>query len=132
MPKDAALPNRSGCSFWALFWDYSKLPFNLGGRIHLLYCFFWGIAAVVWLKILYPVLSGWIEKIPRKIGRIVTPLAVVFMTINILISGMALARYTDRIAHPKPHNAVEAFFDRHFHDDRIEQIYPNAKIVEKE
>ena len=118
--------------FGTVFWDYSKLPFNLGGRINLLYCFFWGIAAVVWLKILYPVLSGWIEKIPRKIGWIVTPLAVVFMTINILISGMALARYTDRIAHPKPHNAVEAFFDRHFHDDRIEQIYPNAKIVEKE
>ena len=43
--------------FGTVFWDYSKLPFNLGGRINLLFCFFWGIAAVVWLKIIYPKLS---------------------------------------------------------------------------
>lgn len=36
--------------FGKVFWDYSDIPFNLGGRINLLYCFFWGIAAVVWLK----------------------------------------------------------------------------------
>ena len=34
--------------FGTVFWDYSKIPFNLGGRINLLYCFFWGFAAVVW------------------------------------------------------------------------------------
>lgn len=28
--------------FGKVFWDYSKIPFNLGGRINLLYCFFWG------------------------------------------------------------------------------------------
>ena len=39
--------------FGTVFWDYSKIPFNLGGRINLLYCFFWGIAAVVWFKELY-------------------------------------------------------------------------------
>lgn len=36
--------------FGTVFWDYSHIPFNLGGRINLLFCFFWGIAAVVWLK----------------------------------------------------------------------------------
>lgn len=25
--------------FGKVFWDYSKIPFNLGGRINLLYCF---------------------------------------------------------------------------------------------
>ena len=30
--------------FGTVFWDYSHLPFNLGGRINLLYCFFWGPA----------------------------------------------------------------------------------------
>lgn len=52
--------------FGTVFWDYSDIPFNLGGRINLLYCFFWGIAAVIWLKILYPRLSALIEKIPGK------------------------------------------------------------------
>ena len=31
--------------FGTVFWDYSKFKFNLGGRINLLYCFFWGNAA---------------------------------------------------------------------------------------
>ena len=44
--------------FGKVFWDYSKIPFNLGGRINLLYCFFWGIAAVVWIKGVYPVMSA--------------------------------------------------------------------------
>ena len=44
--------------FGKIFWDYSHLPFNMGGRINLLFCFFWGMAAVVWIKILYPKMSG--------------------------------------------------------------------------
>ena len=56
--------------FGTVFWDYSGFAFNLGGRINLLYCFFWGIAAVVWLKAIYPVLSRWIEKLPKRFGTI--------------------------------------------------------------
>ncbi|WP_270522908.1 putative ABC transporter permease [Ligilactobacillus ruminis] len=29
--------------FGKIFWDYHGLPFNLGGRINLLYCFFWAL-----------------------------------------------------------------------------------------
>ena len=58
--------------FGKIFWDYSGMPFNLGGRINLLYCFFWGIAAVVWFKKLYPKISGLIEKIPHLAGKIIT------------------------------------------------------------
>ena len=46
--------------FGTVFWDYSKIPFNLGGRINLLYCFFWGFAAVIWFKALYPKFSEWV------------------------------------------------------------------------
>ena len=28
--------------FGTIFWDYSKIPFNLAGRVNLLYCFFLG------------------------------------------------------------------------------------------
>ena len=54
--------------FGAVFWDYSDIPFNLGDRINLLYCFFWEIAAVVWLRFLYPFFSNLIEKfVTRRI-----------------------------------------------------------------
>lgn len=172
--------------FGTIFWDYSAIPFNLGGRINLLYCFFWGIVAVVWLKIIYPFLSGWIEKIPKKKGIIGCNLLIVFMVCNMVISGLALSRYvvrqTEHTEVPAASQEVSAgentagentagenaatgnvvignaaqqgagtaagtaagaegeekgrrwldeFLDEHFPDERIERIYPNAKLVEE-
>ena len=113
--------------FGKVFWDYSEIPFNLGGRINLLYCFFWGIAAVVWIKILYPRLSDLIEKIPKLTGYIVTWILIVFMTVNMLVSAAALVRYDQRSKGVKADNAVERLIDRHFNDERMAKIYPNAK-----
>jgi len=117
--------------FGTVFWDYSHLPFNLGGRVNLLYCFFWGIASVVWLKAVYPLLSNWIERIPLKGGKAGTWLLIVFMVCNILISGMAMARYTQRNTTFSPaQNAMEELLDRRFPDSRMEGIYPNAILVQ--
>ena len=114
--------------FGTIFWDYSKIPFNLGGRINLLYCFFWGIAAVVWMKYLYPKLSALIELIPIKAGKYLTWIMIVFMSANIIISGLALDRYNQRQSgEPLEKNAYTEFIDSHFPDERMERIYPNAK-----
>ncbi len=117
--------------FGAIFWDYSGIPFNLGGRINLLYCFFWGIAAVVWLKGVYPFLSGMIEKIPKKVGPAVTWIMVVLMAVNMGISGLAFMRYSDRAHGKEADNGMELFLDEHFPDERMEKVYPKAKVVEE-
>ncbi len=117
-------------AFGTVFWDYSAIPFNLGGRINLLYCFFWGIAAWVWIKRLYPLLSGWIEKIPKKPGKILTYLFLIFMTCNIAISSLALTRYSERAQGIKAENEVAAWIDQEFPDARMEQIYPKAKMIQ--
>ena len=118
--------------FGTVFWDYSHLPFNLGGRINLLFCFFWGIAAVVWLKLIYPLLSGRIEKLPIPWGKALTWGMLVFMTVNIAVSCLALGRYEQRRVSPgPPRTGVEAFLDSRFPDERMERIYPNAIAVEK-
>ncbi|MGN0277297.1 MAG: hypothetical protein ACI4CZ_08890 [Hominisplanchenecus sp.] len=136
--------------FGTVFWDYSKIPFNLGGRINLLYCFFWGIAAVVWLKMIYPKLSALIEKIPIRQGMVLTWICVVFMVFNAGVSALALDRYSTRqnealaaeINRQIGESAIsiqtpgedgrtdfEKFLDDHFPDKRMERIYPNAKLV---
>lgn len=112
--------------FGTVFWDYSEIPFNLGGRINLLYCFFWGIAAVIWIKGLYPFFSRWIEKIPVLWGYILTWVLVVFMASNIVVSSMALIRYDRRSEGMQADNVIEKLLDEHFDDERMERIYPNA------
>lgn len=116
--------------FGTVFWDYSKIPFNLGGRINLLYCFFWVLASVLWIKNVYPFLSRWIEKIPKKAGTVISWLFLLFMTVNIVLSGMALGRYSDRYAGKPAANSVESFLDSHYPDERMERVYPNAIIKE--
>ena len=114
--------------FGTIFWDYSGIPFNLAGRNNLLYCFFWGIAAVVWMKILYPRLSALIERIPVKPGKWLTWIMVVFMCFNMLISSLALYRYNQRQTDSSAEtNAYTEFIDTHFPDERMERIYPKAK-----
>lgn len=115
--------------FGTIFWDYSKIPFNLGGRINLLYCFFWGIAAIVWLKGIYPRISAWIEKIPKKIGPVLTWVILIFMLVNIALSGMALSRYSARQEGQAPKTACGVWIDKTYPDARMERVYPNAKIV---
>lgn len=112
--------------FGKVFWDYSKIPFNLGGRINLLYCFFWGIAAVVWFKKLFPFFEKGIEKIPIKIGKMVTWVLIVFMSCNIVMSCLALIRYDQRSNQIEAKNQIEVWLDTHYDDVTMQRIYPNA------
>lgn len=115
--------------FGTVFWDYSWMPFNLGGRINLLYCFFWGIAAVVWFKKCYPFVEKWIERIPIKPGKIITWGLILFMSCDVLVSGMALVRYDERERGIPAKSSWQRTMDEHFSDERMESIYPNAKTV---
>ena len=115
--------------FGTVFWDYSDIPFNLAGRINLLYCFFWGFAAVAWFKILYPRVSRLIEKIPVKPGKIITWLLLIFMLADGVVSSAALARYNTRSNGIEASNSFESWVDEHFDDARMAKIYPKAKQV---
>ena len=117
--------------FGKVFWDYSDIPFNLGGRINLLYCFFWGIAAVVWFKLIYTRLSKVIEKIPVKFGKITTWLLIVFMIANVLMSCFALTRYEQREKGIEAKQSWQVWLDKHYDDEKMMRIYPNAIVTDK-
>ena len=82
------------------------------------------------MKLLYPRLSALIERIPKKAGKVLTVVLVVFMLLNILISALALGRYQQRHLTPDaPSTPLSDFLDRHYPDQRMEHIYPNASLV---
>lgn len=113
--------------FGKVFWDYSHIPFNLGGRINLLYCFFWGFAAVIWFKNLYPILHHVIERILHRSKYLLTTVVAVFMICNIIVSMLALIRYDTREHSPKPKAHWEEVMDHYYPDETMRKIYPNAK-----
>ena len=111
-------------AFGTVFWDYSAIPFNLGGRINLLYCFFWGLAAVVWFKLLFPPLDRLIERIPKRPGQVLTVCLTAFMAVDMVVSAAALIRYDARLEGVAPQNAVEQALDEHFDNARMNKVYP--------
>ena len=115
--------------FGTVFWDYSVIPFNLGGRINLLYCFFWGFAAVAWFKGLYPVLSRWMAKIPQRAGKLAVWALLLFMAVNIGVSSLALACYSARAAGQPAVQSWQVYMDEHYGDEVMQRIYPYAQMT---
>lgn len=117
--------------FGVVFWDYSGFKFNLGGRINLLYCFFWGIAAVVWLRHGYPLVAKMMAKVRSHVRPWMTILLAIFMAVNMTLSALALMRYDARTNGIAPANSFDVYLDEHFDNSRMERVYPNAKKVDK-
>ena len=117
--------------FGTVFWDYSGFKFNLGGRINLLYCFFWGIAAVTWIRYGYPLVAKGMNKLKTHIRPWMTAALAVFMAVNMGVSALAMARYDARTSGVEAATPLAVFLDAHFDNARMERIYPNAKKVEK-
>lgn len=111
--------------FGTTSWDYSNLPFNLNGRICLLYSVFWGILGVMWIKDIYPRMSRWILKIPNKLGKGLTWALLAFMIFNTVMSGLTVLRWTNRREGVPAANGFERYLDRHYPDERMQKIYAN-------
>ena len=94
--------------------------------------------AVVWLKILYPFLSRAIERIPVKWGKFLCNGLILFMVFDMALSGLALGRYSARQDEKTAvsqtvsgeEGGLNGWLDRHFPDERMKRIYPNAKFVD--
>ncbi len=118
--------------FGSRSWDYSDMPFNINGRICMLYSVFWGLLSVFWIKNLYPRIAKWILRIPNRIGKIITWLLTVFFIFNILMSGTAMFRWSQRIDGIAPSNAFWEFVDECFPNERMEKVYANMEFVEQQ
>ena len=116
--------------FGVLFWDYSDFVFNLGGRINLLFCLFWGMAAVAWVKVLYPRMSRLVDRFINWKHKTFVLVVTVLMVANIVVSLAALWRYGERQAGDAPDNAVERFLDEHYDDEFMEHRYQNMRLPE--
>ena len=117
--------------FGTISWDYSKHFMNINGRTTLPIMIAWGLLALLFVKVIYPFLSNKIEKIPIKIGNVITYILLVIIIIDASISTIACLRQTQRDRGYKASNDLEVFLDKHYSDDRLNKIYENKKITKR-
>ena len=115
--------------FGSVSWDYSQLPFNLYGRITLLYSLFWGLLAIIWTRLIYPMICALIMNIPNRIGKALTFILLAFMIFNTVMSALAVNRWNMRInGRGDEISAVWEYFDAHYPDERMSRIYANMRF----
>ena len=117
--------------FGTISWDYSHFFLNFNGRTCVLYCFYWGIIAVVFLKVVYP----WLEKIEpliyKKGVRAFTIFLMIFIAFDIAISCMAASRQQERHDNIPAKNQIDVFLDNTYPDEYLDRIYNNKREIDK-
>lgn len=116
--------------FGTISWDYSQMYFNLNGRVCLLYCFYWGIIAVAYLKLAYEPLQKLEPMLEKKWVKILTVFLVIFMVFDVTISSLAALREDERRKGIAPKNKIEKFIDKAYPDEYVDKIYNNKKNID--
>ena len=125
-----------GCSllqeavFGTVSWNYDRelLPL-LGGRTTLPVAFAWGLLAVFYMKAVYPRLSRLIERIPPRWGRALTLALLIFLTVDALVSLLAVGRMAARRAALPAQGELDLLLDFCFPDHALRQIFPGMKFI---
>lgn len=115
--------------FGSVAWDYSNVPLNINGRVCLLYSLFWGVLGIAWIKGIYPLLSKFVSKIPKKFSQIFVICFAIFFIFDAALSGAAAFRMDQRDAGVPADNVIAQYLDRNFDDERMHKIYANSKDV---
>lgn len=110
--------------FGSTIWDYSGIPTNINGRTTVLFMVFWGLGGMVLMKLVYPLLSRWIERIPYRVGRVVFGAAMLLMAVDLILSYGAMGRRVMRDQGVPAGTFVGEFFDRAYPDEYIDEKIP--------
>jgi uncharacterized membrane protein len=104
-------------------WDYSDKFLNIMGRTTVPYMLFWGAGGLIFVKLVYPALSRFIELLPKRIGNKIMPTFLIFVIMSHVVSYVALYRYGTRSEGREASSAAEQVIDKYFGDSLMKQYY---------
>lgn len=115
--------------FGTISWDYTTEFLNLNGRTCFIYCFYWGVIAVLYLKMVYPLLNRLDLVFEYSQMKILTICLMIFLVFDIMISWMAGVRQHERRNSVPANSVVDEFLDKYYTDAILNDIYNNNKEI---
>ena len=115
--------------FGTLSWDYSNSPFNLQGRITLIYSLGWGFLGIISCKIILPAINKFISNFPKEQSIITTWILVIFMIFNITITTIALYRQKQRYFNIPPSNIISEIIDKYYPENKSDFVTHNTSYT---
>lgn len=121
--------------YHARWWDYTNKPMNIHGRVWIGNIILFGLASVVILHILYPWIRFGLDRIPEIAKWILSILIIVEMSIDCIVSRMAMHVIRDEIDGTALDDSEEISTKIHkalkngsITVSRLEKAYPTMRI----
>lgn len=95
-----------GTTGWAMdkifhnkWWDYSHMPFNLGGYVCLLFSMLWGAACIFIIYFLHPAVYKGLSLLPNALELVLTILLFAVLLADITVTFSAIFKFNKSLAH---------------------------------
>ena len=75
------------------WWDYSKLPFNIGGYVCLLFSLIWGVACVFIVYFVHPLIHQVLSLIPHTAGIALIAILGIALLSDIIVTTSAIVKF---------------------------------------
>lgn len=115
--------------FGTVSWSYSKDLLGIFKRTSAIYCVFWGILGILWIRVIYPYLSKCICKIYNKKCIILTYFLTILLITDTIFTSLALIRQMQRRNNIPAIDELQIFYDINYNDETLKKIYPNMRPV---
>ncbi|HEY8390998.1 MAG TPA: putative ABC transporter permease, partial [Clostridia bacterium] len=93
--------------------------------------FIWGALGLFLERIVYPLVSKVIEKIPPLQGKMVFNALAVFLAFDMALTGAVFLRQGERLKGNEPVTMVGEWIDKNYPDEYIYEIFPDKKPEEE-
>ncbi len=79
------------------WWDYSDSPFNLNGYICLKFSLMWGMACVLIINVIHPLIIDFVSLIDIKIGKIFLSIFLTFIIVDTIATVQAVLKLNKQL-----------------------------------
>ena len=111
--------------FETVSWDYSNWILNINGRTTLIHCTYWGLAGLLYMSLIEPIIPKIEEIIQKNTIKVITAGVAILMIFNITISSMAAIRQKERKYNIEPTSNIDIFLDKNYPDEYMDKIFAN-------
>lgn len=79
------------------WWDYSNQPLNIGGYVCLIFSLVWGVACVVIVKVIHPVIHHVLALLPVTAGIIMIAFLLVILFADLYVTASGILKFNRQL-----------------------------------
>lgn len=79
------------------WWDYSQEKFNLHGYICLKFSLLWGVACLIVVRLIHPLITVFVSHIPRTLGIIIISVIMLGFVSDMIFTVLAIINFKKKI-----------------------------------